>query len=77
MLWDTLAGVRDSDSSIKQFFSRFEPVFDYIWVEIRLIGPSHRIQDVQNPRESTSFTPLGLLSKNYTKILRNKKVRSM
>ena len=44
-------------------------------VEIALQESLEVIGLIQRPRESTSFTPLDLETKNYTKILKNKKVR--
>ena len=43
-------------------------------VEIALQESLEVIGLIQRPRESTSFTPLDLETKNYTKILKNKKV---
>ena len=44
-------------------------------VEIALQESLEVIGFIQRPRESTSFTSLDLETKNYTKILKNKKVR--
>ena len=44
-------------------------------IEIALQESLEVIGFIQRPRESTSFTSLDLETKNYTKILNNKKVR--
>ena len=45
-------------------------------LEIDLVGASHGTPHLRLYRESMAFTSLELLSKSYTKILKNKKVRA-
>ena len=76
LLWSGNRPRYRSDSDPNRFFHVLK-IFWRPMLEIRLIGDLHVTLYPPRHRESTSFTPLELETKSYTKILKNKKVRSM